>query len=52
MLVGGVVDDQVQHDPDASLGGLQGQVGEIAERTQPRVHPVEVGDVVAVVPQR
>ena len=52
MLVGGVIDDQVQHDPDAPLGGPQGQVGEIPERTQTRVHPVVVGDVVAAVAQR
>ena len=52
MLVGGVIDDQVQHDPDASLSGPQGQLGEITEGTQTRVHSVEVGDVVAAVPQR
>ena len=52
MLVGGVIDDQVQHDPDTPLGGPQRQVGEIPEGTQPRVHPVEVRDVVPAVAQR
>ena len=47
-----MIDDQVQDDPDASLSGAQGQVGEITEGTQTRVHPVVVGNVVAVVPQR
>ena len=47
MLVGGVVDDEVDHHADAAVAGLVHQLGEVAEGADPRVNPVEVGDVVA-----
>ena len=52
MLVRGVIDDQVDHDADAPVGGLVDQLGEVAQRSQARVHAVVVGDIVAVVTQR
>jgi hypothetical protein len=52
VLVGGVVDDQVDHQPDAAVLVLVDQLDEVAEGPQPRVHAVVVGRVVAVVPAR
>ena len=52
VLVGGVVDDQVDDHLDAPVVGLVQQLGEVAERAQPRVDAVEVGRVVAVVVAR
>jgi hypothetical protein len=49
MLVGCVVDNQINHDPDAPAGGLLEEFREIAERAEPRVDAVIVGDVIAVV---
>ncbi len=49
VLVGGVVDDEVDDDADAAITGGAQQLDEIAMRAQPRIDPVEVGDVVAVV---
>ena len=49
MLIGGVVDDQVEDDPDAALLGSSGQLGEVTEAAQCRVDAVEVADVVAAV---
>ena len=49
VLVRGVVDDQVDDHPDAPVAGLVQQLDEVAERAEPRVDAVEVGDVVAVV---
>jgi len=50
MLVRGVIDDQVEQDLDAPVAGPVQQFGEVAQGTDPGVDPVEVGDVVAVVP--
>ena len=52
MLVGGVVDDQVDDDPHAPLARLQGQLGEVTQVTDPRVDAVVVGHVVTVVAPR
>jgi hypothetical protein len=52
VLVGGVVDHQVEDHLDAPVGGPVEQLGEVAEGTQARVDAVEVGDVVAVVAAR
>ena len=49
MLVGGVVDDEVDDDADAAVARGPDHLGEVARRAQPPVDPVEVGDVVAVV---
>ena len=49
VLVGGVVDHQVDDHPDAPVLRLVQQLGEVAEGAEARVDVVEVGDVVAVV---
>ena len=49
MLIRRVVHDEVDDDPDATVFGLVQQLGEVAERAQPRVDGVVVGHVVAVV---
>ena len=49
VLVGRVVDDEVDHHPDAAVAGLVDELDEVAERAEPGVDGVEVGDVVAVV---
>jgi hypothetical protein len=49
MLVGGVVDDEVDEHPNATLFGGMGEFDEIAQRAVGRVDAVIVGDVVAVV---
>jgi hypothetical protein len=52
MPVGRVIDDEVEHDPDAAALGLVQELHEVAERAVARVDAVVVGDVVAVVPVR
>ena len=49
MLVGGVVDDEIDEHADAALLGAVGELDEIAERAVARIDAVVVGDVVAVV---
>ena len=49
MLVGGVVDHEVDDHPDAALAGGADELDEVAQRAEPRVDAVVVGDVVAVV---
>ena len=49
VLVGGVVDDEVDDHPHAAVAGGADQLDEVAVRAEPRVDAVEVGDVVAVV---
>ena len=49
VLVGGVVDHEVQNDSNAAFLGLPGQLREVAEVAQPRIHAVVVADVVPVV---
>ena len=49
MLVGGVVDDEIDDDADAALLAAMGELDEIAERAVARIDAVIVGDVVAVV---
>jgi hypothetical protein len=49
VLVGGVVDDQVGDHPHPPVAGGAHQLDDVAGGAQPRVDPVEVGDVVAVV---
>jgi hypothetical protein len=49
VLVGDVVDDQIDDHLDAEVLGLVQQLGEVAERPQARVDVVEVGRVVPVV---
>ena len=50
VLAGGVVDDQVGDHPHAAVLRRPDHLDEVAVRAQPRVDPVEVGDVVPVVP--
>lgn len=52
MLVAGVIDNQVQHDPDPSLARLMHHRREVTETAQSRVQVVVVGDVVPTVPPR
>ena len=49
MLVGGVVDDEVDDHADAALLGAVRELDEVAERAVARIDVVVVGDVVAVV---
>ncbi|MFK4562285.1 hypothetical protein ABIF95_004815 [Bradyrhizobium ottawaense] len=49
MLIRGVVDDEIDDNPDAALLAAVGELDEIAERAVTRIHAVIVGDVVAVV---
>ena len=49
MLVGGVVDHEVGDHPDAAVARGAHELDEVAERAEPRVDGVVVGDVVAVV---
>ena len=49
MLVRGVVDDQIEDDPNAALPRRSGQVREVTEAAQCRVDAVVVADVVATV---
>ena len=52
MLVGRVIDDEVDDDANAALLGLVRELDEIAERAVARVDGVVVGHVVAVVAVR
>src|SRR4029450_173990 len=49
MLVGGVVDDQVEDDPDAPFLRFTGQLGKVTKAAQRRVDAVEIAYVVATV---
>ena len=49
MLVGGVIDDEIDQHADAALRGAVRELDEIAERPVSRIDAVVVGDVVAVV---
>ncbi len=49
VLVGGVVDDQVDDDADAAVVGGADHLDEVAQAAVPRVDAVVVADVVAVV---
>ena len=49
MLVGGVVDDEIDDDAHAALLAAVGELDEVAERAVARIDAVIVGDVVAVV---
>ena len=49
MLVGGVVDDQVDDHTQPAVGGRAHELNEVPERAQPLVDSVVVRDVVAVV---
>jgi hypothetical protein len=50
MLVGGVVDHQVNDHLDSAVAGGAHELDEVPEVPQARVDPEEVADVVAVVP--
>jgi hypothetical protein len=45
-----VVDDEVGDDADPAVARRAHELDHVPERPEPRVHRVEVGDVVAVVP--
>ena len=49
MLVGRVVDDEIDDDLDAPIAGGADELDELAQRAQSRIDVVEVDDVVAVV---
>jgi hypothetical protein len=52
MLVGGVVDDEIDNDANAALRAAMGELDEIAERAVTGIDAVIVGDIVAVVAAR
>ena len=52
MLVGGVIDHEIDDDADAALLGAVGELDEIAERAVARIDAVVVRNVVAVVAMR
>src|SRR5262249_47189568 len=52
VLIGGVIDDEVDEDADAALPRRRGEIGEVAERAVARIDRVVVADVVAVVAHR
>ncbi len=52
VLIGGVVHHKVEKQPDTAFAGLDGQLGEVAERSQPGIDAVVVADVIAVVALR
>ena len=52
MLVRGVVDDELGHDPQAALVRRPHEAAEVAHRAVARIDAAVVGDVVAVVPER
>ena len=49
MLIGGVVDHEVEDDPDATLLRLADQLGEVTQTAERGMDAVVVGDVIAVV---
>jgi hypothetical protein len=49
VLIGGVVDDEVDDDADPTLLAAMGELDEIAERAVARVNAIVVRDVVAVI---
>src|SRR5688572_16009106 len=49
MLIGGVVDDQIEDYPDAALPRRSGQLREVTEAAQCGVDAVIIGDVIATV---
>ena len=49
MLVGGVVDDEIDDDANAALFAAMGELDEIAERAVAGIDTVVVGDIVAIV---
>jgi hypothetical protein len=52
MLIGGVVDDELGDDPDASPMRLADEPFEVVERAVARMDVLVIRDVVSVVPQR
>ena len=49
MLVGGVIDDEIDDDANAALLAAMGELDEVAERAVARIDAVIVRDVVAIV---
>src|SRR2546430_14426261 len=49
MLIGSMIDDEIDDDPDAALLAAMGEFDKIAERAVARIDAVVVRDVVAVV---
>src|SRR4029450_5644629 len=49
MLVGGVVDDQIEDDPDAALLRSSREFGKVTQTAQFRIDSVVIGDVVPAV---
>ncbi|CAH0246369.1 hypothetical protein SRABI128_02803 [Microbacterium sp. Bi128] len=50
--VGGVVDDEVRDHPDAAVVGGADEFHQVPQASEPGIHAVHVGDVVAVVAVR
>src|SRR2546423_6918758 len=50
MLIGSMIDDEIDDDPDAALLAAMGEFDKIAERAVARIDAVIVRNVVAVVP--
>src|SRR4029453_17277585 len=49
MTVGRVIDHEINNDTHASVLGRSDQRHEVAERSESRVNPIEVGNVVPVI---
>jgi hypothetical protein len=49
MLIGGVIDDEINNHPDSSAPRVVDELNQVAERPITRVDPVVVGNVVAIV---
>src|ERR1700690_732282 len=47
MLIGGMVDDEIDDDADAALPAAVGEVDEVAERAVARIDAIIIGDIVA-----
>ena len=52
MLIGGVVDDEVDEDANAALPGAMGEIDKIAQCAVTRIDAVVVGHVIAIVAVR
>src|SRR5690606_38831574 len=52
MLVGSVVDDQVNDDPQTALIGLVQKLDDITQRSETGIDLVVIGDIIAVILHR
>ena len=52
MLIGCVIDDEIDHDADAALARGAEEIHEVPQGAEAWIHVVIVGDVVPIVPVR